>query len=167
MKLIIFLIALGSPLGLLSQIETIQPEELSIKFDSVDISIWNIYFKELSLSEEETAPPSRMLAQYTLTQTEAKDLLDHLKSDHSYSGERANLSHHDIEINFYLNGKTTLILEISAMTGNITIYSQISDYSFRNNSSKTFGQFLLSILENGKLLEIAEYDEIDVEGLAN
>lgn len=164
MKAVLFLSLFILPLGVFSQADEIIPEYLEIQCDSAVISIWNIHFKELSMSEDESYPP-RKLSQYTLTESQANNLVEQLKNQASYDGERANLSHYDIEIEFFENGEVLLNGQISAMTGNVDIENKLNDYSFRNNCSKTFGKYFLSILEENRLLEMAEYDEIDVEGL--
>ena len=166
MKCVLILALIVSPLNSMSQTDVIQPEQLEIKFDSVRISLWDVHFKELD-SPEDSDYESRELAQLILPKTQAKDLLNHLKNENSYDGERANLCHHDIEIHFYLNGNTALEIEMSAMTGNINIENQLNEYYFRNNCSKVFGEFMVSLLTESKLLDRAGYDEIDIEGLKN
>lgn len=152
------------PLRSISQVDTIQSEQLEIQFDSIVVSLWDIHFKELDAIGD-SGFPSRILAQTVLNQSQAEDLFNHLKNPNSYDGERANLSHHDIEIHVYLNGKANIEIELSALTGNIDIENQLNAYYFRNNCSKDFGEYILSTLREENLLEIAGYDELDIEGL--
>ena len=147
-----------------AQSDVIEPAQLSVKFDSVQISLWDNDSKELSSPADE-GYLSKELTKATISRSEANDLLTQLKEEASYDGDRSNLSHHDIEIHFFLNGKKTINVEISAMTGNINISNQLNNYYFRNNCSTGLGKFVLVTLARNDLLERAGYDEMNIEGL--
>lgn len=149
----------------MGQVDTIAPKMLEFEYDSCDVAVWDIHFKETSTALDDSSYPSRMLAQSRLSTLQSEQVIKALKDLTSYDGTRANLTHHDLEVKFYHSGKAIAEVKISAMTGNIDIYILSEEYYFRNNCSESFGKYLIDLLNEFGIIELIEYDEIDLEGL--
>ncbi|MDG1332578.1 MAG: hypothetical protein P8P74_09630 [Crocinitomicaceae bacterium] len=167
MKWIAFILILGFSPICFGQVDTLKHETLEFDFDSVIVSVWDIYFKDYSSRDIEYSevPPSKELIHVQLTKEDGHELLSQLKDPDSYDGTRANLSHHDVEIEFYHSGEVINNLEISALSGNVDINNLSNGESFRNNVSNTLGSYLVDLMKKYQIIESIGYDEIDLTGL--
>ena len=164
MKTSFFIVFMAFSSFSFGQADTMKSSLLEFEYDSCSLTVWDIYFKELSLPSD-SEYESRKLADVKLSVEESDKIRRTMMDSKSYDGIRANLSHHDIVIQFYQSGQAVLKVEISAMTGNIDINNLSSGYYFQNNCSTSFGKTLLSLLNTHGVIELIEYDEVDLEGL--
>ena len=165
MKSVSILIALTLSMFSFGQADTIDPKMLEFEYDSCDVAVWKIHFKDNSDNWNDSIYPSRKLAHSSLSKSQSEEVLKALMDSSSYDGIRANLTHHDIVIRFYHSGKVASNIEISAMTGNVNIDNSSNGYYVRNNCSKSFGRSLVELLNELGMIELTGYDEIDLEGL--
>lgn len=142
------------------------PEQFSFPYDSVQLSVWDIYFKENSLvSDESNAYSDKELVNIQLSSKESKQLVKRLKKKASYDGERALQDHYNLVLSFFHNGVLCQRIEISMMTGNITAHNLTNRAYFRNGCSKHLGAYIEKLLDAHGIIEQLNFDEIDLMGL--
>lgn len=147
-------------------IDSPNPKQFSFPYDSIQLSIWDIYFKENSLvSDEQDAYLDKELVNIQLSTKESKQLVKRLRKDASYDGERALQDHYDLVLLLFHNGAICHRIEISMMTGNITTHNLTNGACFRNGCSKHLGKYIEKLLDAHGIIELLNFDEIDLMGL--
>ena len=94
------------------------------KTDSVVIKSFSFYDKETStINDTIQGSKIELINSKKLTINEINSLYKKLKSIKSYSKKRALLSHFDIKLFFYFNGRIIQDITYSSITHNLTIYT--------------------------------------------
>lgn len=156
-----------------SQIDTLDERTFQFDFDSVHVSLWDIYFKESAtpiflgenVDDGSDIRPSVELKRVNLPKEKSIELLSALRDPKSYDNERAMLNHYNLVIKFYHNGIVSNRIELSTMTGNITSDNSSNGSYYQNNCSKSFGKHIENLLNKYQIIEQLEYDEVDLMGL--
>lgn len=163
---LIFLILLF-PIASYSQaIDSFTQEPFIFPFDSVCMSVWNIYFKENSLVQDESDfHEDEEIFRVSLSRKESDQLINRLRKKKSYDDVRALQNHYDLVFQFYQSGEIVCRVEISMMTGNITAKNLFKNATFRNGCSTSLGKHLECLLDSHGIIEQLNYDEIDLMGL--
>ena len=118
--------------------------------------------KEMSIPGQEEEF-ERELGRALLTKKDQEIFLQQLHDPTSYDHSRAQLYHYNLKFACFHEGTITAFIEISAMTGNIDIYSTSTDAVFRDNCSTKFGKLLLHLIDRYQFN--SHFDEIDLEGI--
>lgn len=159
--LFIFLLNVAPPT--FSQVDSISNELIPLSFDSLQLSVWDVHTKEMSLPGQEKEY-EKELERITLSEDDQKILVANLLDPRSYDQTRALLYHYNLVFEIYSKRMISARIEISTMTGNVGIENKIEGGYFRNNCSEQFGIVLMNLLSNNDLMEL--FDELDLEGIA-
>jgi len=156
----IFLLLLTLPA--FSQVDSISNELIPLSIDSVQLTVWDVHTKEMSLPGQEKEY-ERELERITLSDKDQILLVNNLLDPKSYDQTRALLNHYNLVFELYSKGVISARIEISTMTGNVDIENKLEEGYFRNNCSEQFGIVLINILTDNDLLEL--FDEFYLEGI--
>ncbi|MFT4602938.1 MAG: hypothetical protein ACI857_003125 [Arenicella sp.] len=104
-------------------------------YDSIYIKVSNQISKEMVANENEIE--NEVLVNRKLTAKEEKKFKKIVDKKKSLTNNRSNLSHYNVEFNWYLHGKVNYQIMISTITGKTTFMDQANFYSMGLTSSGT------------------------------
>ena len=145
-----------------SQVDSISNNLIPNHVDSIELSIWDVHTKEMSISNHEEEY-EKELERITLSDDNQKVLITNFLDFNSYDQTRALIYHYNLVFELYHKGVICTRIEISTMTGNIDIENKLENLYFRNNCSEQLNKVLRKLL--GEMNLIKWFDEIDLEGI--
>ena len=104
-----------------SQIDKMDERTFQFDFDSVHVSLWDIYFKESArpifwgenVDDGSDIRPSVELKRINLSEEKSIELLRQLRAPYSYDDERALQNHSNLIVEFYHKGNVANRIELS------------------------------------------------------
>ena len=147
----------------IAQVDSLTPDLLPSNIDSIQFSIWQVYTKEMLPPGKEEETFEKELKRSTLTSKDQNIILNSLRSPDSYAYTRALQTHHNLVFHMYTEGKLSVEVQISSMTGNIDIDNKMTEAYFRNRCGQKFGKLLVHFLNHYHFIDLV--DEYDLEGL--
>ncbi|MEQ9297888.1 MAG: hypothetical protein RIF33_04960 [Cyclobacteriaceae bacterium] len=142
-----------------------QPRKLAkylytLEADSTLLSVYQVATREMVKTESEVL--ERLLSVRGISKDEAENILKKASRKSAYRDDRALLTHYNIVIGYYKNGEPFGSLTLSSKTGNITISIAKSQTQAYGRVSKSFGKYLVSVLDNYGMLKFI--NRLDLEG---
>ncbi len=146
-----------------AQADSISLASIPDQMDSIQLSVWKVYTKEMSSPGEEAQDYEKEIKRVTLSESDQRLLTKALLDPQSYSHSRALRYHYNLVFNGYLSGEVSIEIHISTLTGNIDIENKATASYFKNSCSAELGKLIIAFLNQYNLISL--FDEYDLEGL--
>ena len=146
-----------------SQVDSLNLDLIPNTLDSIQLSIWEVHNKEMSLLGQEEKKLEKELERATLSKKDQQLFITNLQNPKSYDQSRALPYHYNLVFFIYKEGIVSTEIRISTMTGNIDVDSKLTESSFRNNCSEQMGKVLVKLLKKYNFFDF--FDEVDLEGI--